>query len=758
MRRYVCLTLCALSVCLAAGLAGAAWRETTKYPPVAPEKLEPIPGMGPATLSPLTREVIRDILRYGRLHMLRGVESREGPAADDVIYKDLGVTVVSHSGYHRHSLSWNNRPKTVASMIETATRDKIRENIANTHRLGIIVLAYADYQRWFTDTHHKEWAQQRQEWKHLWGETPEDGTSFLMRDVKGLVMGPRGGLHTMGETKDERVILCLNAPFTLARAKAGIAIDVANGCDGNYFDCGGFSDRTCFCDHCRAAFKEWLEKNFTAAQRKDLFGEADAAKIDLRTLSGRSPNGGEAYGQRRRVAPLELAHARFKIDTTAWFRREIKAYGCSLNPNYLMTSTCWGHDNRPTFYNSQYEKYVGDWGDDFLFWEPGVSGGPGRGRTEEEARQEAAAKAAGKDAAIDYRWGRRSFSPSYKYLLAMARECPAVSKIAPVKGETPETQERLTELTYAECYANLCSMRSGIGGTYNRDAIRRMHRFQDQYRDYFVGSRPYAPIAVLVSLNQALAGRKDASLPFIRFMLDLGLDCQVILDDQVSEENLGRFECVVLPATDMLSEAQMTALEAYKKVGRLVVFGPAGARDEWDRDRPNGLRRLVGDLATGEAGKEALVSADGRVAFIPLGVCANFPHDMWYRRGGDCNMAELRRAFEGVLGKAWPYLAEPSQTREIHLAQIEEPARTRITAHIVNYDTTKPCEPFVLHVRLPQPVPRVQATCIQPGLPVPATVPAEVVLLHGRNYVRLNIPAITVYGVVAVDLPRPGDR
>jgi hypothetical protein len=280
-----------------------------------------------------------------------------------------------------------------------------------------------------------------------------------------------------------------------------------------------------------------------------------------------------------------------------------------------------------------------------------------------------------------------------------------------------------------------------------------MHLFQDANRDFFVGSKPAAPIAVLVSLNQAVAGRRDAAFPFMRFMLDLGLDFQVILDDQVTPDHLKQFQCVVLPATDMLSEAQMSTLAAYRQNGRLVVFGPSGTRDEWDRDRPDGLSRLVGDLAEGAKGKAALVSADGRVAFIPLGVCGNFPRDMWYRRANDCNMAKLRKAFEGVLGKAWPSIAEPVQTREIHLARIDRPDGARLAAHVVNYDTARPSAPFTLALRLPDGLKPKTATLIVPEKPHEhAPVNIETVSSYNALYLRVRVPSVDVYGVVAIDL------
>jgi hypothetical protein len=305
---------------------------------------------------------------------------------------------------------------------------------------------------------------------------------------------------------------------------------------------------------------------------------------------------------------------------------------------------------------------------------------------------------------------------------------------------------------FAEAYANLCSIRTGIGGDVNRDAINEMHRFQNANPEYFVGSTPFAPIAVLVSLNQAMANRKDAVLPFMRFMEDLGLEFQVILDDQVTEENLKKFDCVVLAATDLLSEPQMAALEAYKNVGKLVVFGPSGTRDEWDRNRPDGLKRLVGDLAAGENGKQTMLSPDGRVAFVPLGICENFPANMWYRRGRDCNMDELRKAFEGTIGKAWPYLVTPSQTREIHLAKIDRPNGVRLTIHVVNYDITKAADPSELAVRLPQGATARVASIIRPEDPTRREpVKVEQVTREGKAYAQLTVPSVQSYGVVAVD-------
>ena len=741
---------------LSNAVAAAEWRANTQYPPLKPEQIEPLTGIGPAVMSPITAEQRKAILQYGGFFMIRGVENKDS-AQDDAIYKDMGFSIVSHSGHHRGALPWNNRPKTLASMLDTSRSNRL--NIAATHRLGMLVLSYTDYQRWFADTHHAEWTQQRVIWKHLLGDAPADDAAFLMRYKDGKIAGAGGGLYSMGapaKSKDARVILCLNAPTTLNRAKGSIAIDVANGCDGSYFDCGGFSAGTCYCDLCRAAWQDWLAKKLTPEQRKDLLGAADPAKIELPALRGKAA-GSALDPQRPHVPPVQIAFARFQVDVTTWFRKEIKAYGRSLNPGYVMASTCWASDGRPSWWNSPFEFWIGPEGDDFLFWEPDGSG-PAVGRTE-ETEKKAAAEAAAKDAKkagqpLDYRWGRRSYAPALRYLQTMAAVggVPPVSKMAPSKGAGDQEKERLTELLMAEEYANLCSARVGYGGTFSPEAVKRMIRIQSAHPDYFTGSRPYAPVAVHVSFAQGLINRTDASCSFIRFLDDLGVDCQVILDRQITEEGLKPFDCVVLPATDMLSEAQMKALEAYRKTGRLIVFGSAGTRDEWDRDRPDGLKRLVGDLALDAAGKQTKVAADGRVAFMPAGVCENFPLNMWYRRARDCNMDELRKAVTGTLGKAWPYLAAPSQTRLIHLARIERAAGARLTAHIVNYDTAKPMEAFPLEIQLYGGLKATAASFIKSDAPEASVkLAVETVMREGRPYAKVTVPAIPVYGVVAID-------
>ncbi|NUN92867.1 MAG: hypothetical protein HUU04_03690 [Verrucomicrobiae bacterium] len=748
-----------LGVCL---LSAAEWRETEKFPPRAPEQIEPLEGIGPATISPITAKQARDTLQYGRLWMLRGIESKQGSAADDAVMKDLGVSVVSHSGFHRGALPWNNRPKTLADMISVSASNRV--HIAETHKLGILVLAYADYQRWFVESHHQEWKEQRATWKKLLGDAPEDDAAFLMKLKDGAIAGPKGGLHSMGDSgmkKSTRVILCLNAPTTLARAKATVSIDAANGCDGNYFDCGGFSANTCSCDYCRKAWAEWLSARFSVEKRKELFGESEVAKIPLPDKNPRDGSGGRAWDPKRpRLRPVEVAFGLFQVEATAWFRREIKAWGRSLNPNWIMTSTCWSHDGHPGWYNSQFEHYLGERGDDFVFWEPGTRG-PNLGNTEESASQAALAAPAknpnAKDQPLDYRWGRRTFSPALRYLQAMATaaKVPAVSKMSPPKSNNdPLLAERLTDLLLAETSAELCSSRVGYRGEYSPEAVKRMFRFQAANPEFFVGARPASSVAVHVSGRQGLINRRDAASSFLRFLDDLGLDARAVLDGDLTPEGLRPFACVVLPASDMLDDQQLVALEEYRKTGRLVVFGPSGTRDEWDRERPDGLRRLVGDLARGAEGKETMISPDGHVAFLPVGVSENFPENMWYRRARDMNMAELRRAIEGTLGKAWPFLAEPSQTRLIHLAAIEKPggAGVRLTAHVVNYETTKDMAAFPLEIRLNDGFRATAASSIQLDRPEEKTpLDVEQVTREGHPYAKLTVPATRVYRVVAVD-------
>ena len=55
--------------------------------------------------------------------------------------------------------------------------------------------------------------------------------------------------------------------------------------------------------------------------------------------------------------------------------------------------------------------------------------------------------------------------------------------------------------------------------------------------------------------------------------------------------------------------------------------------------------------------------------------------------GSDSNVLAEAVKLSG-LGKAWPYLADHPENVEVHLAAI--PERSRIVAHIVNYDLRNP--------------------------------------------------------------------
>jgi hypothetical protein len=69
----------------------------------------------------------------------------------------------------------------------------------------------------------------------------------------------------------------------------------------------------------------------------------------------------------------------------------------------------------------------------------------------------------------------------------------------------------------------------------------------------------------------------------------LHLPSEILLDDMLTQEHLGRYQAVVLPDVRCLSDAAAAGLKAYAEAGgMLLITGTCGLLDEWGRQRGRG--------------------------------------------------------------------------------------------------------------------------------------------------------------------------
>ncbi len=172
------------------------------------------------------------------------------------------------------------------------------------------------------------------------------------------------------------------------------------------------------------------------------------------------------------------------------------------------------------------------------------------------------------------------------------------------------------QLAVAECNAALCSLQGFQEGRalldlYRRapevrpiiDAAAQAHAFVKQAAEHVVGARYLADVAVV--MGPRMQGRALLE----RLALD-NVQYEVLVNDAVNVQNLGRFQRVVACDARMLSDAAVAALVTHAEGGgRLLVCGESGESTEYGQPRADNPLAKGGpwQRMSGEADLDAMV-------------------------------------------------------------------------------------------------------------------------------------------------------
>ena len=319
-----------------------------------------------------------------------------------------------------------------------------------------------DYQRCYfarPDGTYNHWNAFCKTWTDVFGPLPEKIDPLLEHTADGLLATRNG---------NTRYAFSPDAPHTLMRAFYCMGVDVNNGADGNYFDDQSYLGNGYYGAYTTANFQTWLASRHTPEQLFNLFDAGDVAALTPARAVGNRPL--RSLGPAD-VTPLTIAFLRYRAWRQGWLREQMRTFGRTINPHFVMTSTYWSHAGSPyvptVHMGLNIEQITQQGGrDTFLFWEPGTHG-PEGGTPLAQARKLAA------EGKGNVSYGRRSFAGSYKQMVG-ASHVPVVTKQHPAGQQSGD----LTELLYAEAWANLVSVRSGLHKPFNEEAIERMHAFQ----------------------------------------------------------------------------------------------------------------------------------------------------------------------------------------------------------------------------------------------------------------------------------------
>jgi len=479
---------------------------------------------------------------------------------------------------------------------------------------------------------------------------------------------------------------------------------------------------SCHCRHCTAGFRAYLRAKYTEAQRKERFGFASVDYVNPPEWNELNPPATLAIIEDPGLQ--EWVDYRCQQMTDAL--REMALYARSRDPAVAIEINPHGitGGNRAWQAGVDHSRLL-KWTDAFWSEEPNRPG---------------------------WEPGGRLVSRIRSYKLARAYDNVLLANIA---------QEELAAAEGLAFNQNLAF--AGVDPL--TDTIRRYIDFYRRNRQIYVGARDVAPVAVLRSYPSIAYHHRSAQLAAIlteQTLIQSRIPFRLLFDDQMDE--LSQVRTVILPESECLSDAQITALRRFvEQGGGLVATGDAGLYDEWRRARPQpGLTGLIeGQAAAGRGVRSRRsVTAEtrrkeagkGRTAYLrqiafdgPLP--AMEPHFTISNRFWKlpANAQDLVAAIRWTLRDELPVdIGGPPYL----VANVtHQTARRRIFAHLVNYRPRGgPLTQTNLHFRLPGGATVKSARFLAPDAEGAAALPVR----PTAGGADVTVPRLRVYGVVEV--------
>jgi len=546
-----------------------------------------------------------------------------------------------------------------------------------------------------------------------WAQLKPDGTPipYVYREQKGFYW-------------------CANQPACRTYVQGVIKMHVQYGSHGVFFD--GPCNHGCYCGECQKQFREFLRAQYPDAVRERLLG---GAKLDEVRLPTDKTN-----------LPLWAAFRRFRCESLARFLHDMRAWGRSLCPDFLLTNNycMWAGDPMGMVGIGEHpEMYAREV--DILFDEAAYGGGSfmqdDATRFSNSFHYDYLVAAAGGAGNLPARGGA-----------ALQPAPPAVCTFLGLKDVPDEAKHNLAWLEIAESWASQCGkMQQTFRVQPIVDAFTQAGEFQVKHPDLFAPAQPLADVGVWVSLQQALVGSPTYGMAMPRLLADAGIASRVLTDGDLTAAGLQGLHCLIVPGAAAMSDGQLRTLADFMQSGGgVVAIGPTGTMDE------NALPR---QLATDQDG-----SFEWALGYMPK------PGSPMSGRVSRFNLKDL----EGVptfartalpaktvldIGRAVrPYEADdqlllalaPPLPCEIRLYSVA-PDRWRI--YLVNYGVTKAgivtdMNDVRFTLRLPQGRSIVSATAYsnEPAEPQPVAV------LEREGLSILALPSLHIWSVLDVKL------
>jgi hypothetical protein len=261
------------------------------------------------------------------------------------------------------------------------------------------------------------------------------------------------------------------------------------------------------------------------------------------------------------------------------------------------------------------------------------------------------------------------------------------------------------DLAAAECLA--FNQTIGFAGNYPlSQSMRKYIDFYRRNRPLFDRTRDLADVAVLRSFASITYNQPRCQLSAIlaeQALIEAAVPLHIIFDRHL--ENLSAYRVVVLPDSECLSDAQITAIRSFVEGGGgLAIIGDSGKYDQWHRERTTpGLAALVdgwpevnsqedGAGRHHEQNREARKQVGkGRVFYMSaFEFDGHLPEFGSYFRVDSRYWKSPANARQFLEGAAWAMNGEASVSiqgpRYLAANAVEQPGGRLTLIHLINYD------------------------------------------------------------------------
>ena len=385
---------------------------------------------------------------------------------------------------------------------------------------------------------------------------------------------------------------CPNNPYYVRMMEGRVRAQAETGIDGTYVDWTQIAGGTCYCSYSQKSFVEYLHKNMPVAVAQQKYGISLYDQVTL---------------PQKRGDKFWMEWIKFRCQSVADFHAQLLKAARGVNPHFQIAGNVYGgFGYGPIAYDAAGNFEMLGETDTFLYSEI------------QEYLDSAPRK--------NEQGVKITNSPALKFLAAASHGKPTIiyaTEITPPIFPNPTDQalSAMAQINIAEAVANHTIFREK---RLTPEGATKMYDFLARLEPFLLGCQLRSNIAVLASLNQYLADELSFAFISSRLLADNGVAHDLIVESDLLNGTLQRYNLVLVPYMPLLSLEKQNALVQYAKKGGIVlVLGKSGCKDQFGLDQTQNefLKALkAADWPLEYVEKKI---GKGRLAFLPLPIPAD---------------------------------------------------------------------------------------------------------------------------------------